>query len=126
MRTAVAILLSILAAHGLHAQICKAGPMWSYCLESAIGPSHWAGLSSDWKACDGSTVMQSPIAFPRRQTLRRDLGPLTMHYGQVPLDVTNTSHVIKIPVPSGSAYFVVGPRGETRFNLVEFHFHVPA
>jgi carbonic anhydrase len=60
--------------------------------------------------------------------LKPDLGPLTISYGEIPLEVTNTSHAIKIPLPKKSAsYFALGPAGnEVRFKLVEFHFHVPA
>ena len=120
--------LSMLAAVAAADEICTTGPMWNYCVGSTIGPPRWGTLSGDWSACSGTNpnIPQSPIRIPSSQTFDPDLGPMEIHYGTIDdLNVTNTSHAIKMkPLPSGN-YILVGPN-KVRYDLVEFHFHVPA
>ena len=90
---------------------------WSY--DGEHGPEHWAELSADNATCATGTF-QSP--FDIVPDIDADLAELDMHYGQIPVSVTNNGHTL---VVSG------GPDdhvriGDVDYKLVQFHFHTPS
>jgi len=90
---------------------------WSY--EGETGPAHWGALDKTFAAC-ASGHAQSPIdiAGPAAGTLPA----ITFEYQPSRINVVNNGHTIQVNYDSGSAIVV----GGVRYNLVQFHFHVPS
>jgi carbonic anhydrase len=114
VRIVAAIVL--LSATSLAAQsTCPPSPDYSY--KGPKGPAHWV---EQWPLC-GQGKAQSPIDIPAGG--RAVKGPaIEFHYQPFDLVVENTSHVIEVPVASGSYITVDGRRSE----LIQFHFHTPS
>ncbi len=90
---------------------------WSY--DGANGPDYWADVSSDYAIC-AEGRFQSP--FNIVPDIDADLADLDIHYGRLPVAVTNNGHTL---VTSG------GPEdhvkiGDTDYKLLQFHFHTPS
>ena len=90
---------------------------WSY--EGEHGPDHWAALSPDFAICATGTF-QSP--FNIVPDIDADLADLDVHYGSLPVEVTNNGHTL---VMKGGAEDHVRI-GDTDFRLLQFHFHTPS
>ncbi len=92
-------------------------PSWSYA--GATGPAHWAGLKTEYQDCKLGKF-QSPIDI--RGAHSAPLPPLVFSYQAAPLHIISNGHTIQVNVPPGSFLTV----GETRYELVQFHFHHPS
>jgi carbonic anhydrase len=110
----LAILVSVVGA--LFAQE-HAGPHWGY--GGKTGPDHWADLDKAFSACHLGHH-QSPIDI--RATKQADLPPIQFAYQPTPLHIVNNGHAIQVNYAPGSSITV----GDTRYQLVQFHFHHPS
>ncbi|MFC1618977.1 carbonic anhydrase [Candidatus Neomarinimicrobiota bacterium] len=64
--------------------------------------------------------MQSPIHIERTDGAGEE--DLQFHYLSAPLHIVNTGHTVQVNLKPGS-YLMVD---NTRFDLLQFHFHVPS
>jgi carbonic anhydrase len=88
---------------------------WSY--DGETGPEHWAPLSSDYAACDGS--QQSPIDLTDASSAE---GPsLQTSYSPAEAEVTDTGHAIQANTTGGTMTI-----GGTTYDLQQFHVHTPS
>lgn len=88
---------------------------WSY--DGETGPEHWASLSSDYAACDGS--QQSPIDLTDASSAA---GPsLQTSYSPAGAEVTDTGHAIQVNTTGGTMTI-----GGTTYDLQQFHIHTPS
>jgi carbonic anhydrase len=92
---------------------------WGY--QGAIGPDHWAGLAPEYAACNGKR--QSPLDI--RTASKAQLPALHFDYRSAPLTIDNNGVTIRVNYPPGASndFLVVG---DTRYQLVQFHFHRPS
>jgi len=93
---------------------------WSY--EGPKGPSHWAELDPEYATCNGKE--QSPIDI--RNAQRADLPPLKFDFKTAPLqNYINNVYTVRVNyhAPGSGDFMTVG---DTRYQLVQFHFHHPA
>ncbi|HBH62523.1 MAG TPA: carbonic anhydrase [Nitrospiraceae bacterium] len=93
------------------------GTHWSY--SGHEGPEHWGGLSPEYAMC-GTGKNQSPINITGM--IEAELEPVQIDYKDVPLDVMNNGHTIKVGYAEGSTMKI---EGQT-FKLLQFHFHTPS
>lgn len=92
---------------------------WSYA--GADGPAHWAHLDPGYAACDGRE--QSPIDI--RDARREALPALRFAFKSGPLNIINNGYTaVRVDYPRGNGNFVTV--GDTRYELVQFHFHHPS
>ena len=64
---------------------------WAY--RGMAGPSHWAGLSSDYAAC-GHGKVQSPVNIHKAEKV--ELPALDFQYSSVTATVVNDGHMIRV------------------------------
>jgi carbonic anhydrase len=114
MRTLALFL--ILAGASALATTCP--PDWSY--SGGHGPWSWGHQTPQ---C-GYGQVQSPIDLSGDGESEEagELPPLSFHYGAVPLVVENTSRLLLVPARGGGHLRL----GDERYELVQFHFHVPS
>ena len=93
------------------------GGAWGYVGES--GPARWGDLSADYAACREGRL-QSPVNL--RETAQADLPELVFDYELEPLMLGNNGHTLQMNFAPGSMLRV----GGDAYQLVQFHFHVPA
>ena len=86
---------------------------WSY--SGAKGPPRWGGTCSTGKA-------QSPIDIRTADVTVAKLPALTFDYRPGPLHIIDNGHSVQVNVAPGSTLLI----GDTRFTLVQFHFHKPS
>ncbi len=110
-------LLSFILLSSAGALAQDAAPAWGY--KGAMGPSHWASLSTDFQECKVGKA-QSPIDI--RGAKMADLPAIEFNYQAEPLHIINNGHTIEVNVPPGSSITV----GGKRYELVQFHFHHPS
>ena len=111
MRFRLSLLLFVL--------MCNAGARaaeWEYA--GGRGPDHWAELSSDYSVC-ATGAFQSP--FNIVPDIEADLADLDIHYGRLPVEVTNDGKTL---VTNGGADDYVRI-GDTDWKLLQLHFHTP-
>jgi carbonic anhydrase len=108
-----AIMAAIVPASAEHKQ------HWPYSGES--GPSHWAELDAKNAACaEGKS--QSPIDIRTQDVEPTPLPKLMFDYRPGPLHIIDNGHSVQIDVEPGSMLRI----GDTRYQLVQFHFHHPS
>ncbi|MGI9384916.1 MAG: carbonic anhydrase [Methyloligellaceae bacterium] len=90
---------------------------WGY--SGPAGPSHWAGLKGEYRAC-GAGKMQSPIDVTKG--LQAKPSEITFNYKVSPLTLVNNGHTVQANYKKGSGILVDG----RRFELLQFHFHAPS
>jgi carbonic anhydrase len=92
-------------------------PHWGY--GGAGAPENWGKLQPDFRVCEIG-LQQPPIdlkdAVPARP------GALETDFKAMPLRIVNNGHTIQVNCAPGSATLI----GETRFELLQFHFHHPS
>lgn len=88
---------------------------WSY--DGETGPEHWATLSSDYAACDGS--QQSPIDLTDASSAEGP--PLQTSYAPAEAEGTDTGHAIQVNTTGGTMTV-----GGTTYDLQQFHVHTPS
>jgi carbonic anhydrase len=91
---------------------------WSY--DGISGPSHWATLDAKYIACAARS--QSPIEIRARDVRTTALPALAFHYHPVPLRIVDNGHTVQVNYDAGSWL----EAGDTRYELVQFHFHRPS
>jgi len=91
---------------------------WSY--EGAYGPSHWAELDEQFRACSEG-LMQSPINIEMNQALPKSR-QLDLNYHPFYVDLINNGHTLieKIVEPRALVFDGVS------YTLLQFHFHTPS
>ncbi len=72
----------------------------------------------DWGGVCGAGRLQSPIDI--QKTTRASLEEIRFDYSDAPLSISNNGHTIQVNAAGAGAMTI----GETRFNLVQYHFHV--
>ena len=107
-----AFTLPALAQHGDHA-----AHAWDY--SGAKGPAHWGQLESGFAGCKLGR-QQSPIDI--RATTRGAAAPIAFEYQSAPLAIIDNGHTVQVNYAPGSAIVV----GDTRYELLQFHFHTPS
>ena len=117
--------LSNIYSGALAVALCMAGaPLalgedtWHY--KGNLGPAHWATLHPEYAACAGHN--QSPVNV--HKAVQTGLPPIEFAYTPGKQHgAYNTGHSIQVDYDdsSGSAIRV----DDTRFRLVQFHFHTP-
>jgi|SRR5215467_12681478 len=90
---------------------------WSY--EGADGPAKWGDLDAANRACSIGS-QQSPIDI--RDPIRAELNPLKIIWDKRADTIVNTGHTIQVNSGDSS----VLEYGNTRYRLVQFHFHSPS
>jgi carbonic anhydrase len=90
---------------------------WSY--EGDTGPEHWGALQPDFKTCQLG-LEQTPIDLAGE--VKGDASAMVLDYKPLPLRIVNNGHTIQINADPGCA----GVIGETRYELLQFHFHHPS
>lgn len=90
---------------------------WTY--SGATGPAHWGELSPDYALCS-TGKSQSPIDIA--STTPRDLPNIVFRYHSTPLNVINNGHTVQVNCAPGGFIELEGER----FELVQFHFHLPS
>lgn len=93
-------------------------PEWGYVGD--IGPDYWATLSKTYQLCEQGTH-QSPVDIT--DPVVAQLPPLQTDYQDVPLEIVNNGHTIKIIIPETGGQFSVG---DNQYVLKQFHFHTPS
>ena len=91
---------------------------WDY--EGKTGPLAWGKLDPAYKACSAGHE-QSPIDI-RGAHLNAALPPIEFHYIAGTVKMVNNGHTVEVQVKPGS-YIMAG---NTRYDLVQFHFHHPS
>jgi len=110
-----------------HAKEEHAEVHWGY--EGEAGPENWGTLSPDWELCKSGTS-QSPIDLTAAVLVEGGLAP-ERRLGEEAadadqkvgsMDLLDNGHTIQVTpdVP------VTLDIGETRYELVQFHFHAPS
>ena len=101
--------------------VALAGPAdasdWGY--DGTHGPDHWAAISGDNALC-ATGAFQSP--FNIVPDIAADLPDLDIHYGQVPVAVTNNGHTLMVQGGTEDRIRI----GDTNWSLIQFHFHTPS
>jgi carbonic anhydrase len=102
---------------------------WNHDPASPEGARVWGRLTPEFATCgavfqDGGPFVeagmkQSPIDIDTRRAIPRDLPRLRFGYRSLHGEVENTGHVVEVPYENGSRLTI----GETRYDLVQFHFH---
>ena len=112
---------------------------WGYMGET--GPTHWAELDEDYKACDVNRPeqRQSPIDIPSGQTHQcgeaaTGSGITDLVYNSVPTTMVDNGHTLQVnlptadradlPLPSSSENYMVADN--TVYNLIQYHVHTPS
>lgn len=90
---------------------------WDY--GDAFGPSHWGNLSPEFAKCkDGRH--QSPVDI--RNPQKADLPLIHFDYKPSSLHIVDNGHTVIVNYAPGSFISV----GSTRYELKQFHFHIPS
>ncbi len=115
-----AVMTATQAAYGAPKQHAQATPPpqgWTY--DGPYGSLRWDKLNPAWRTCaDGH--QQSPVDI-RKVRIQKNLPPVQFHYLSGPMKLVHDGHTVRVTPPAGS-YLQVG---NTRYDLVEFHFHHP-
>jgi len=93
------------------------GADWGY--EGVDGAAKWGDLDAANRACSIGT-QQSPIDI--RDPIRAQLNPLKIMWDKRADTIVNTGHTIQL----NSGDTSVLEYGDTRYRLVQFHFHYPS
>lgn len=96
------------AAHAVH---------WSY--SGPTGPAYWGTLSPEFALC-ATGRSQSPIDIA--SAAPRDLPNIEFRYQPSPLSIVNNGHTVQVVCAPGSFITLEGER----FDLQQFHFHLPS
>ena len=112
----IAVVIGMCASTAALAQ--QTGADWTY--EGIKGPLHWGKLDPAYKACSAGHE-QSPIDI-RGAHLNAALPPIEFHYIAGTVKMVNNGHTVEVQVKPGS-YIMAG---NTRYDLVQFHFHHPS
>src|SRR5207244_3770451 len=104
--------------HAAAEEHVAAGPHWTY--EGSEGPDAWAKIDPSFASCSGGRG-QSPVDLPIR-TGGSALREIAFDYKPTHLNVTNNGHTVQVDYDPGSGMAVDGKR----YDLVQFHFHVPS
>jgi carbonic anhydrase len=116
-----------MTALGDGAVAASEGPHWAY--HGAEGPSSWGKLSPEFATC-ASGRAQSPIDIGETSsgslpTLQSDFRPASLRIAHTEhvADAINNGHTVQVTYADGADTLTVG---DTRYELVQFHFHVPS
>jgi carbonic anhydrase len=104
-------------AGGLAAAGHAGKPHWAY--QGSGGPAEWGKLSPDFRMCEIG-LAQTPIDL--KGAVPADPGPLEVNFQKMPLKIVNNGHTIQVNCAPGSYTKI----GDTRFELLQFHFHHPS
>lgn len=88
---------------------------WGYAGQQ--GPEHWGELG--YPECSAGK-RQSPVDIP--ETVGTTQGGVAFHYQPSAIDVINNGHTVQFNGQSDS-YITLG---DTRYDLLQFHFHSPS
>lgn len=102
---------------GAHAQ--AHATHWDY--EGEGGPAQWGQLQPEFKTC-ATGQRQSPIHIQSQQTLQGPAEPIQFNYQDSTGIVVNNGHTVQVDVIGDNSIQV----RNTRYDLVQFHFHHPA
>lgn len=102
MRLIVIAVLSLLSCQKWNEMI---GKHWSY------------EKPEEWGASCNTGRLQSPVDI--QKTTHANLESVRIDYSDTPLAITNNGHTIQVNAAGAGGITV----GETRFNLVQYHFH---
>jgi len=94
-------------------------PHFTY--EGDQGPSHWASLTTDYRAC-GVGKNQSPIDIRTKESIAADFDDIEFNYTTSALNILNNGHTVQANYDVGSSISI---NGKT-YNLAQFHFHTPS
>ena len=99
---------------------------WSY--SGADGPTHWADLDSDYKAC-GDGTKQSGIDLTDARS--GDFGRIALSYKPEPFEVKNNGHAIEVAALKSKDTLALADSSNpdaplTDYVLGQLHFHAPS
>lgn len=94
---------------------------WNHDPASPIGPPHWGTIG--FPVC-GTGTSQSPVNIRTDRVAAYHGSPLLLRYERSELGIENTGHVVEVPTPAGADDAL--QIGGDRYQLVQYHFHVPA
>ena len=99
---------------------------WSY--SGADGPTHWADLDSDYKAC-GEGTEQSGIDLTDARS--GDFGRIALSYTPEPFEVKNNGHAIEVAALKSEDTLALADSSNpdaplTDYVLAQLHFHAPS
>lgn len=83
------------------------------------GPDAWARLSPEYAGC-ATGRRQSPIDI--RDGIQVQLQPIAFDYHPGAFSVIDNGHTVQVDVAPGNALTI----GGRRYELVQFHFHLPS
>ena len=98
------------AAHPAH---------WTY--GGATGPAKWAALDEGFGGCAVGHE-QSPINIRNADVQPAALPAISFDYKPTPLKIIDNGHTVQVNIAPGSWITV----GDTRYQLLQFHFHKPS
>ena len=83
------------------------------------GPDNWGKLSKIYTMCSEGKN-QSPINIT--SSFDTDLDAIDFNYKTSPVKILNNGHTVQVNVAKGSYIDL----GETRYELIQYHFHTPS
>lgn len=122
--TAATALAALLPATGSCAETAAAHhdkhpAHWTY--SGTTGPAKWATVDEKFGTCAmGHT--QSPIDIRTADVQAAALPAINFDYKPTPLKVIDNGHTVQVNIAPGSSITV----GDTRYDLLQFHFHKPS
>jgi len=90
---------------------------WGY--SGREGPPEWGELEPDFHVC-GDGKLQSPIDLT--SPVHAEIGALRLDYKSAALRIINNGHTVQCNWPTGSTLTMRGHR----YELAQFHFHIPS
>jgi len=101
------------------AHAAKHAAHWTY--GGATGPAKWASVDEKFGTCAiGHT--QSPIDIRTADVQAAALPAISFDYKPTPLKIIDNGHTVQVNIAPGSSITV----GDTRYDLLQFHFHKPS
>lgn len=86
---------------------------------TALTEKHWGYEKPEtWEGICTAGKLQSPVDI--QKTTRATLDDLKFDYSELPLKVSNNGHTLQVDAGGTGGVSI----GETRFNLIQYHFHV--
>jgi carbonic anhydrase len=92
---------------------------WSY--SGKTGPAEWAHVDEKFGNC-ALGHEQSPIDIRTADVQAAALPAISFDYKPTPLKIIDNGHTVQVNIAPGSSITV----GDTRYELLQFHFHKPS
>ena len=110
------------AAHSADVGAAHAAPHpahWAY--TGATGPAKWASIDEKFGTCAAGHA-QSPIDIHTTDVQAAALPAIAFDYKPTPLKIIDNGHTVQVNIAPGSSITI----GDTRYDLLQFHFHKPS